>query len=951
MKKLALLFAILGLMCGCGGGGGGGTPTPPTISVSLAPAGQTTIDQGQTVNFTATVANDSGSKGVTWSVSGTGCTGDACGTLTNTTTTAATYNAPASVSSDLTVSVKATSVADTTKSASSTVVVKPAPSITTTSLPDGTVDTAYSATLQASGGAGTLTWSITAGTLPGVLFLNSSTGAIFGTPISPATSTFTVQVTDSGSPPLSAQKQLSITINPAALTVTTTSLSNGVVGTAYSATLQSSGGTGAITWSVTVGTLPVGLSLNASTGVIAGTPTAAATSTFTVTATDSATPTPQTATKSLSITVNPALAVTTTSLADGMVGTAYSQTLAASGGTSPYTWSVTVGTLPAGLNLNASTGAISGTPTAAGTSTFTVTATDSTTPTHQTASKQLSITISAAALSIATASLPDGTVDTAYSQTLAASGGTPPYTWSVTVGTLPAGLTLNTSTGAISGTPTAEGTSTFTVTATDSTTPTHQTASRQLSITIAPAEACGSGSESALNGQYAFTLSGGNADYFLVVAGSFTADGAGGITAGEADSNGALGVQHANLNTSGSSYSVGSDHRGCATIATSFGTFTTRFALDAGAPATKGRIIEWETGSSAYIATGQIRKQDSTSFSAGLSGNYAFNGYGLDPNTYRIGVVGVLSASGGSFSNGEEDVNDGGIPAHFTGMNGSYSSINANGRGTTTVVIPSIPYTSHMAVYVVSGSEIAYVITDDPATNAVVSGEMRKQTGRPYSNASLSGKSVFYGTGASGASEAETYMGISDANGLNSVGITLYDNSSGTWMTPNPQTFTCNYSVAANGRTTLSGGTGDTCTGAPVFYLRDTNTAFLLGTGSSITDVGGLEPQAAGPFNNASLSGNYFMGTGTVVSQSVEVGVGSVTLDGAGNVSGTSDYTWTGGQDANSSFTDTYTVNADGTFTVGSMAPTIIGIVISGNKLVLIDASDSPDPSLLMIQK
>ena len=66
MKKLVLVFSILGLMCGCGGGAGGGKPV---ISVSLAPSAQTTIDQGQTVNFTATVSNDSTSKGVTWSVS------------------------------------------------------------------------------------------------------------------------------------------------------------------------------------------------------------------------------------------------------------------------------------------------------------------------------------------------------------------------------------------------------------------------------------------------------------------------------------------------------------------------------------------------------------------------------------------------------------------------------------------------------------------------------------------------------------------------------------------------------------------------------------------------------------------------------------------------------------------------------------------------------------------
>ena len=101
---LLLTAALLAAMPSCDGG----KATPPAISVSLAPAAQTTIDQGQTVNFTATVANDSSSKGVTWSLSGTACTGAACGTLTNTTATTATYNAPTPVSSNLTVSVKAT---------------------------------------------------------------------------------------------------------------------------------------------------------------------------------------------------------------------------------------------------------------------------------------------------------------------------------------------------------------------------------------------------------------------------------------------------------------------------------------------------------------------------------------------------------------------------------------------------------------------------------------------------------------------------------------------------------------------------------------------------------------------------------------------------------------------------------------------------------------------------
>jgi len=170
--------------------------------------------------------------------------------------------------------------------------------------------------------------------------------------------------------------------------------------------------------------------------------------------------------------------ITTSSLPNGTVGTAYSQALAASGGTAPYTWSITSGTLPAGLSLS-SVGVISGTPTTVGGPTsITFQVTDNT---GATATKALTVTINSAALSIMTGSLPNGTVGTAYSQALAASGGTSPYSWTIVSGTLPAGLTLRPG-GVISGTPTAAGgptSVTFQVTDTVS-----ATATKSLSITI-----------------------------------------------------------------------------------------------------------------------------------------------------------------------------------------------------------------------------------------------------------------------------------------------------------------------------------------------------------------------------------------------------------------------------------------------------------------------------------
>ena len=355
-------------------------------------------------------------------------------------------------------------------------VTSPFPTITTTSLPNGVVNTAYSQALAASGGALPLTWSISAGSLPTSLTLTGNT--ISGTPSAAGTFNFTVKATDSSTPtPQTATQALSIVVGPA-LTITTTSLPNGVVSSAYSQALASSGGTGTITWSISAGSLPNGLTLTGNT--ISGTPSATGTFNFTVKATDSTTPTAQTATQALSIVVGPALTITTTSLPNGVVSSAYSQTLAASGGTGTITWSISAGSLPTSLTLTGNT--ISGTPSAAGTFNFTVKATDSTTPTAQTATQALSIVVGPA-LTITTTSLPNGVVSSAYSQTLASSGGTGTITWSISAGSLPNGLTLTG--GTISGTPSAAGPFNFTVKATDSSTP-PQTATQALSIVVAP---------------------------------------------------------------------------------------------------------------------------------------------------------------------------------------------------------------------------------------------------------------------------------------------------------------------------------------------------------------------------------------------------------------------------------------------------------------------------------
>ena len=351
--------------------------------------------------------------------------------------------------------------------------------VTTATVPGALAGEPYSATLAASGGVAPYTWSLASGSLPAGLTLDPSTGTITGTPAAPGTSTFTVTVTDSANPAATAAATLTIAVTEP-LKVTTTSLPGAIAGVPYSATLAASGGAAPYTWSLNSGSLPAGLTLDPSTGTITGTPAAPGTSTFTVTVTDSANPA-ATAAATLTIAVTEPLKVTTTSLPGAIAGVPYSATLAASGGAAPYTWSLNSGSLPAGLTLDPSTGTITGTPAAPGTSTFTVTVTDSANP-AATAAATLTIAVTEP-LKVTTTSLPGAIAGVPYSATLAASGGAAPYTWSLNSGSLPAGLTLDPSTGTITGTPAAPGTSTFTVAVTDSANPA-ATAAATLTIAV-----------------------------------------------------------------------------------------------------------------------------------------------------------------------------------------------------------------------------------------------------------------------------------------------------------------------------------------------------------------------------------------------------------------------------------------------------------------------------------
>ena len=343
----------------------GGDPTSPADPITIETETLAEAIEGQA--YSQQLEATGGKGGYTWVLVGgslpAGVTLAPAGAISGTPI------APATAS----FRVRATDTSGESATADLSISVVQALAIHTWTLADAVVDEPYAAQLQAVGGRGTHTWSVTGGDAAAWLTISSG-GALSGTPGAAGPGTVSVSVSDESGQ--EATRQLAIAVlGP--LAVADMSLPAATEGRAYAAQLVATGGDGTYSWSIASGTLPSGLSLQ-SGGALTGTPGDGGTFGFTVEVTDGA---DRTATRALALTVERAPTIQTQGLPPADVDAEYSAQLTATGGTGAYSWSVVEGDLPAGLTLS-SAGAITGTPTALGSATFTVQVADEAAVTH-----------------------------------------------------------------------------------------------------------------------------------------------------------------------------------------------------------------------------------------------------------------------------------------------------------------------------------------------------------------------------------------------------------------------------------------------------------------------------------------------------------------------------------------------------------------------------------------
>jgi hypothetical protein len=954
-SPLAMLLCLLTLVAGCGIG------SANQSLLAIAPNTAQTMDAGQTLPILVSVVNDPLHKGAATSISGIGSLSTGPTTILGySEQTTSTYTPPTTVASASTVTFTATSNGTPSQTANLTITVNPALVITTTTLPNGVVGTPYNATVTSTGGSGAITWSLPSGALPLGIVGPSSTGVLSGTPATAGTYTFTISAKDSASSPNTITQTYTITIAPKPPTITPAILPNALAGVPYSQQLAYTGGSGTPTWAITTGSLPPSLTLNPATGLISGTVTnagAGATYSFTVTVTAGTQTSPAAA---FTVTVPALPLISTTSLPSGNIGIPYTQQLAYTGGAGgTVTWAIVSGSLPSnsGLALNTSTGVITGTPTTATTYTFSIAVTVGT----QTSIAQ-AYTLTINSLIIISGATATGEVNLPFSFCLTAAGGTAPYTWSLATGSapLPATLTLNATTGCISGTPNTNTGSPFTNIVVEAIDSKSATATQAMTITINPARTIVNNAE--LNGQYAFLLSGFDANGKpMSTAGKFTADGNGNIISGTIDTNG-TGLSAASSATlNATTYAIGSDNRGKLTLTTAAGSATFTLALNTLTSGIAAAGYLTECDSTGQTRTGVLALQTPAAFTtASITGGYAFGLSGFASNStptalHHRSTIGEIQFNGTGGITSAEYLASSSSTTTPTVPTTAAINVASNGRGTLSLTLPNTGGTLNFALYVVSTGKF-FLVSSDPASgtagiNDLLFGQALQQTtlNGNFSAASLNGTSVMRSqkldVTTAGLYYPDAQLGLFTFNGVGKITLTGDEDAGGTVSSTS---LSGTYTVAANGRVTTIlgapgiGGCSDCLTLQSYFYLVGANQGFMMDFSTPATE-GYFTPQTTTIFSASSLTGNYTIGSIEPLTQNATYLSGVLTSAGSGSISGTIDLNTDGTLTPDTPSIATYTVGTTGRTSLTQAGANPVLYIISPTQALLFNLS-STDP-------
>jgi hypothetical protein len=535
-----------------------------------------------------------------------------------------------------------------------------------------------------------------------------------------------------------------------------------------------------------------------------------------------------------------------------------------------------------------------------------------------------------------------------FTATVSPSGANQAVTWSLS-GTGCTGASCGTidATGKYAAPATAPTPATVTLTATSVTAAT-KSASATITVTApAPADLA------KLTGPYAFLFNGFDSGGAVVIVGSFTADGSGNITGGLEDISRISGVS-TNVSFTGT-YTVGAgaNNLGSMTLTSTTPAVTSTFGFALGgfatSVATKGRF-QGTFATAGADGVGQLEKQDPAGFSAAaVSGPYVLGFEGVNDTGGRFVVAGRFDANGvAALTNGQVDANSAGTLINKASMTGA-DTVAASGRGTAALAITGVINPVNVSFYVVSRKKLFALQTDarSATVKGVLSGTIKEQSGGPFVVSSLSGNAVVALQGVSGTGTS-VLVGQATANGAGGLSGVTDQNDAGVIVLN--QTFSGTYSVDADG---LGRGTL-TITGDPkvkTIYFEKPNKVFIMDTNTG-AQFGVAEAQVAGPFSNASVSGNYFFGdlpSPVSTGDSFSGRCGVLTANGAGSTSGF------GCLSVFSGFGGTYSMAANGRATEiiedGFDGSSIIFYLISPSGLVAIEVNPGRSSGVTVIEK